>query len=225
MNWQPVINCSADASGARQAGLQEQIVVIVDLIDMSTTLEAALEEGALAVFGASPDETRAPVPVDPVSIGRKAGQEAKSREAPVVIVAEPRWGTDRERLQSCRSVIKGLKDSGITDYQIVPNLGITTAKLISFDKTVVIAVTNSGGIAFDAAWTAGGNVLTATIARTWKMKGEEPAEAGVRRALKLATDLKKDLCFVAASSRAQEDILAAQYLARMAFLKRELSGV
>lgn len=225
MNWQPVINCSTDASGARLAGLQQQIVVIVDLIDMSTTLEAALEGGALNVYGASPDQASAPVPVDPVAIGYQAGREARSRSASVVIVAEPRWGGNRQRLRSCRSVIKGLRAAGVAEYQIVPNLGITTAKLVSFEQSVVIAVTNSGGVAFDAARTAGGTVLTATIARTWRMRGEEPAEAGVNRALALATALKKDLCFVAASSKAQEDILAAQYLTRLAILRRDLAGV
>lgn len=35
--------------------------MIVDVIDMSTTLESALDAGAYAVLGSSPDHTTAPV--------------------------------------------------------------------------------------------------------------------------------------------------------------------
>jgi hypothetical protein len=216
----PVINCCSDASGAWQAGLQQQVVVIVDVIDMSTTLEAALEAGALKVYGAGPDSARGPVPVNPLAIGRKAGLEAKKMGASVIIVAEPRWGSDEDRLNSCGKLLKGLHSAGIKNYQIVPNLGITTAKLVDFQYAVVIAVTNSGGVAFDAGWTAGGTVLTATVARTWKMKGTQPARIGVDRALTLAMNLGKDISFVAASSNSQEDILAAQYLAQLAMQRR-----
>lgn len=216
----PVINCCSDASGAWQAGSLQQVVVIVDIIDMSTTLEAALEAGAFKVYGAAPDSVKAPVPVNPFAIGQKAGSEAKKLGAQVIIVAEPRWGSDEERLNSCGQLIKGLKSSGIKYYRIAPNLGITTAKLVDFQQSVVIAVTNSGGVAFDAAQVAGGTVLTATVARTWKMKGTEPARVGVDRALTLAARLGKDLSFVAASSNSQEDILAAQYLAQMAMVRR-----
>lgn len=218
----PVIKCCTDASGAWRAGLQGHVVVIVDVIDMSTTLEAALEAGALKVFGAAPDNVQVPVPVNPLAIGRKAGLEAKRLGATVVIVAEPRWGSDQDRIESCGKLLKGLHSSGIENYSIAPNLGITTAKLVDFRQAVVIAVTNSGGAAFDAGWTAGGAVLTATVARTWNMKGTEPARVGVDRALALAVNSGRDVSFVAASGNSQEDILAARYLARMAMKRRKV---
>jgi hypothetical protein len=48
----------SDASGAREAARAGLMVMIVDVIDMSTTLESALDAGAAAVLGASPDFTR-----------------------------------------------------------------------------------------------------------------------------------------------------------------------
>lgn len=46
-----MITVTTDASGAYQAACSGQVVVIVDVIDMSTTLEAALQEGAALVLG------------------------------------------------------------------------------------------------------------------------------------------------------------------------------
>jgi hypothetical protein len=51
------------------------VVVIVDIIDMSTTLEAALEAGARKVYGASPDGVIVPVDVKPEVIGLEAGEK------------------------------------------------------------------------------------------------------------------------------------------------------
>ena len=61
----PEIILTADASGAQKAARQGMLVMIVDVIDMSTSLESAIDAGALAVFGASPDYTRAPVETSP----------------------------------------------------------------------------------------------------------------------------------------------------------------
>lgn len=216
-----VISCSADASGAWLAGKQGNVVVIVDIIDMSTTLEAALEAGALEVFGASPDRVKVPVLVNPYQLGQKAGKKAKELNAAIIIVAEPRWGADIERLNSCQTLISGLKDAGINAYKLVPNLGISVTKLVDFQNKVVIAVTRAGGVAFDAANYAGGHVITATIARTWQLKGTLSAEAGVERALTMAKKIKKHITFVAASSKSLEDLLAAQYLTQLALIKRD----
>ncbi|WP_198142388.1 hypothetical protein [Syntrophaceticus schinkii] len=48
-----VITVTTDASGAYHAACSGQVVVIVDVIDMSTTLEVAIQEGAALVLGAS----------------------------------------------------------------------------------------------------------------------------------------------------------------------------
>lgn len=216
-----VINCSADASGAWMAGKQGHVVVIVDIIDMSTTLEAALEAGALEVLGASPDQVKIPVSVNPYQIGLEAGFKAKTFNSSIVIVAEPRWGDDQERLKHCGKLISGLKDAGVNTWELAPNLGISVTKLLSFQNKIVIAVTNSGGVAFDAAHHAGGIVITATIARTWQLKGIQPAEMGVERALTKAKKLNKHLTFVAASSNSMEDLLAAQYLTQLALARRD----
>lgn len=220
MKWRPIINYSTDASGARLAALANHIVVIVDIIDMSTTLEGALEAGAIRVFGASPDNVQTPVPVNPYKIGHKAGQLARQFKVPVVIVSEPRYGTNQERLATCPSLQKGLREAGITEYIIVPNLGASTAQVVDFRYKIVIAVTNSGGVAYDAAYTAGGKCITATIARTKNMKGLEPARQGIKRALFLAEIFKKNITFVAASSHSLEDVLGAQLLTQLAIAAR-----
>ncbi|MGI6552812.1 MAG: hypothetical protein ACOX37_07205 [Bacillota bacterium] len=88
--------------------------------------------------------------------------------------------------------------------------------MADFQNTVVVAVTNSGGVAFDAAFQAGGTVLTATVARTFGKKGLETAREGAKRALDQACLLTKNITFVAASGNSVEDILASQYLAQMA---------
>lgn len=220
MKWSPIIGYSTDASGARQAALENHIVVIVDIIDMSTTLEGALEAGAIKVFGASPDNVKAPVPVNPFNIGRKAGQLARQFKVPVIIVSEPRFGTHQARLAACPSLINGLYAAGITKYVVVPNLGASTAQLVDFKNTIVIAVTNSGGVAYDAAYTAGAKCTTATIARTMNRKGLEPARQGIERALSLAKIFKRNITFVAASSHSPEDVLGAQLLSQLAIAAR-----
>jgi hypothetical protein len=70
---------TSDASGAQQAAKEGYLVMIVDVIDMSTTLESALEAGAAVVLGGSPDFTRAPVEVDPEGVGRHAARLARER--------------------------------------------------------------------------------------------------------------------------------------------------
>ena len=68
---------TTDASGARQAVRENLLAMIVDVIDMSTTLESALDAGAYAVLGCSPDYSRAPVPLDPHKIGQEAARLAR----------------------------------------------------------------------------------------------------------------------------------------------------
>lgn len=202
-----------DASGAADAAARGRLVVIVDVIDMSTTLEAALEAGALAVYGASPDHTRAPVFLDPFRIGFTAGNFAREKKRDLIVVAEPRVGSSEERRRNASRALAGLKKAGCDHFCMVPNLGIETVRMASFQGKVVLAVTGSGGVAFDAAFNAGGKVVTATVARTYFMKGKEPALMGAKRALFLAWKEKREIAVAAASSNSLEDVLAAEYIA------------
>jgi len=150
-----IINVASDASGSARAAGLGQVVVIVDVIDMSTTLEAMIDEGALAVFGAAPDAARPPVPVDPAGAGLKAGKLACASNTGVVLVAEPRVGADAERLSGIQKVLGGIRKSGAVVEAVLPNLGAETVKLAGIKGRVVVAATSSGGGAFDAALTAG----------------------------------------------------------------------
>ncbi|MEL7567815.1 MAG: hypothetical protein AAGU27_23460 [Dehalobacterium sp.] len=206
------INVLHDASGAAAAAMRGDIVVIVDVINMSTTLEAAWEAGALGVFGASPNHTRAPVFVNPWFMGYCAGRYAKSNKTEIILVTEPRVGTDREREEHASYTIEGIKSAGFDRITVLPNLGTETIKMADFSRKVVIAVTDSGGVAYDAAFNAGGIVTTATVARSLTKKGLEPVHTGVNRALTLAHLKNTGISIVAASSNSLEDVLAANFI-------------
>ena len=210
----PVVTVTANASGAVKGAKNGDVVAIIDVIDMSTTLETALEAGAVQVFGACPDGITVPVFVAPDRIGMAAGKRAVEENCNVVIISEPRSGPDALREARCASVIKGVQAAGAKVAAIVPNIGAETANLVDFENTVVVAVTNSGGVAFDAAFQAGAEVFTITVARTLKMKGGEPARKGIDRVCSYAIESGKDICLVAASGNALEDILAAEYIAQ-----------
>ena len=202
---------TTDASGAVSAAERGLGVLVVDVIDMSTTLESALDAGALKVFGASPDFTRAPVKVDPERIGRIAAQVALAEGVGVIVVSEPRTGGDEERLQRCQKLMEGLNSEGVIIEAVVPNLGAETPKLTHFENRVVVAVTDTGGVAFDAAFQVTDQVITGTIARTLRQKGTAPATTAALRALNLMQNTP-GVAVVAASRNSQEDILAAHYI-------------
>lgn len=201
-----------NASGAAEAAARGNVVVVVDVINMSTTLEAALDAGALGVFGASPDYTKAPVYVNPVQIGYFAGICALMNKTDLILVTEPRVGTNKERIEHASHAIFGVRRAGINKIIVLPNLGCETVKMTDFNGKVVLAVTDSGGVAFDAALNAGGTVTTATVARTLKKKGPEPAEVGITRALTLAKLKNTGISIVASSANSLEDVLAANHL-------------
>ncbi|WP_114638040.1 hypothetical protein [Desulfolucanica intricata] len=206
---------TVNASGAAEGARLGHVVVIVDVIDMSTTAEAAMDAGALAVFGASPDHAKPPVKINPQQVAEAAGELARHKNAGVVIIAEPRVGSDLERQETIRGVLTGLKKIGVETKAILPNLGAETPKLFNLKNCVVIAATGTGGVAFDAAFTAGAPaVLTATVARTLKKKGAEPAKSGVERAIQKARELKTGITVVGASGNSLEDILAAEYIVK-----------
>lgn len=209
------VSAAANASGAALAGSQGRVVVIVDVIDMSTTLESALDAGAAAVFGASPVICRAPVDVDPEAMGYTAGIKAIELGTAVVVAAEPRVGSEAERRDRAAAALRGVARAGAEVRAVIPNLGSETPKLVDLAGTVVLAVTDTGGVAFDAAYQAGGIVTTGTIARTWGKRGEEPARTAASRAIGLARQHDCGITVVAASGNSLEDILACQYITRL----------
>ncbi|MFA5880873.1 MAG: hypothetical protein WC834_01655 [Eubacteriales bacterium] len=209
------VSLTVNASGAVKAAEAGDVVVIVDVIDMSTGLEAALDAGASYVFGASPDHARAPVKLCPEEIGRLAGTKAKQEGTGVIIISEPRVGTEEERRTRSAGVIRGIEQAGAKVEAVFPNVGAETPKLGDFRGRVVVAVTDAGGVAFDAAFTAGAPaVLTGTIARTMQKRGREPAMAAAHRAIEAAAAHGANITVVAASANSLEDVLGAEYIMR-----------
>ncbi|HZK44537.1 MAG TPA: hypothetical protein VFC73_09690 [Syntrophomonadaceae bacterium] len=213
---------TSDASGARQAALDGMLVIIVDVIDMSTTLESALDAGAYAILGASPDYTRAPVSVAPDKIGIEACRLAREINNNIVIVSEPRVGSDDERIARCQKVINSIQAEGGIIEAILPNLGAETPKITELKDRVVVAVTDTGGVAYDAAYVESRQVVTATVARTYKQRGIEPALTGVRRAYKLLKETDTGIAVVAASRNSMEDVLAAQFIANLITMNKHI---
>lgn len=213
-NFPSLLEITFSASGARAAALRGQVVVIIDVIDMSTTAEGCLEAGALTVLGASPDRTNV-VPTDPVAIGRYAASVADEHQAEVLVVAEPRVADGDERRGRIKKLLAGLDESGGRLRDIIPNLGAETPKLCDMKDQVVVIASNAGGVAFDAAFTVKPTaVTTATVARTLKKKAMEATRVGAERALSLARKHRTGITLVAASANAVEDFLGAQEICR-----------
>lgn len=215
-----VITVTTDAGGAYHAACSGQVVVIVDVIDMTTTLEVALQEGAALVLGASTVSCKAPVPVNPAAVGRYAAVMSDQLNADVVVVAEPRIGRDAERQERVGGFLAGLHAAGVKEEGIYPNQGAETAKLVDFNHKIVVAVTDCGGAAFDAAFNAGAPVLTGTVARTPGRTGWENAARAIERATVLAEEEGRGIALVAASGKALEDVLATYYLSEHLLLRR-----
>lgn len=208
----PRVILTTDASGAQKAAREGMLVMIVDIIDMSTTLESAIDAGAFAVFGASPDFTRAPVEVAPEKVGQEAGRMAKENELKIILIAEPRVGNDAERLDRCRKVIKGIESQKAVIERVLPNIGAEVYKLCDFKDRIAVAVSDTGGVAFDAAFLYARKVLTGTVARSMAKKGIEPALCAVDRVLGSFQESDNGIAIVAASKNSQEDVLAARFI-------------
>ena len=202
-----------NASGAAWAAQRGFVVMIVDVIDMSTSLETALDEGASYVLGASPDLVQAPVLVNPFMMGFLAGKKALELKTQVILIAEPRLGEDNLRLQNSNQVIQGLEQAGATLEAILPNLGAEIARGADFRHKVVLCVSATGGVAFDAAYQWHEKVTIGTIARTSRMKGRQPAYQAVQRAIDLAEGAS--IAVIAASSNSLEDVIAANFLSQL----------
>jgi len=204
-----------NASGAAEAGARGRVVCVVDVVDSSTSAEAALSAGAVAVLGAAPADADPPVTVRPDAVGMRAVALAGEHDASVLVVAEPRVGTQEERQERAAAVLNGIQGAAI-DWELVPNQGAELSALASCEGKVVVIVSATGGTAFDAALTAGAPaVCFATTARVEGMTGREVAEAGVTRALALCDRARAGLTIVAASANSLDDVLAAQELGRL----------
>ncbi|MFO7820142.1 MAG: hypothetical protein R6V17_07900 [Halanaerobacter sp.] len=209
------LNITYNASGALQAAQRGDVVVIVDIIDMSTTAEAVLDAGAQRVLGASPDNLNPPVPVNPQKIGYRAGKLA-GEDNEVIIIAEPRFALAEKRLKRVQSVRQGLKQAGVEIGDIVPNIGTQIGQFSDFKNRIVVIVSHSGGVAFDTAYNHGAaKVLTGTVVRTNLKKGFKPLEEGAQRAIKAAKKQQTGITLVAASPNSYEDILAVEGLAEL----------
>ncbi|MGI5911119.1 MAG: hypothetical protein ACOX6E_00880 [Syntrophomonadaceae bacterium] len=215
MNRNKKIIISSDASGARDAAREGLLVMIVDIIDMSTTLESAIDAGAYAVLGCSPDNTMAPVQVAPEYIGREACRLARECGQGIVLVAEPRIGSENDRISRCQKVLRAIeKEKGMVEA-VLPNIGAEIPKLSDLQNRVVIAVTDTGGVAFDAAFRVSSRVITGTVARTYKQKGIKPALTAARRAIDMVDKNDLGIAIIAASRNSMEDVLAAQFIANL----------
>jgi hypothetical protein len=210
----PRLDVTFNASGAAAAGAMGRVVVVVDVVDSSTSAEAALSGGAIEVFGASPGDARVPVRVDPGAVGRRAAAAAVKEATDVVVVAEPRVGTENERRARALPVLQALRTQRIS-YELAPNQGAELGRVVSLKGRIVVVVSSTGGTAFDAGLAAGAPAACfATTARVEGETGWDVLSRGVRRSLDLARRNDTDLSIVAASANSSDDVLAAFELAR-----------
>jgi hypothetical protein len=203
-----------NASGAAEAGARGRVAVIVDVVDASTSAEAALANGAAAVLGAAPAGADAPVPLDPAGVGRKAAALAGRLGTTAVVVAEPRVGTEEDRRKRAIPVLQALRTASV-EYELVANQGAELPGLIDVKDRVVVIVSTTGGAAFDAALAQGSPAACfATTARIEGKTGWDVLAMGARRAMDLADEHSTDLSIVAASANSTDDCLAAFEVAR-----------
>ena len=161
------LDIAYNASGAVRAAKRGDVVMVVDIIDMSTTAEAALDGGAVAVWGASPDDTSAPVAVNPAQIGYRAGQKAVKEDTQVILITEPRFGSREEKTANNQFVLVGINRSRARLGAVLPNIGTEITEFADFANKVVVIASQTGGVAFDAAYNGGAaKVVTGTIVRT-----------------------------------------------------------
>lgn len=211
-NKRSMLTIAYNLSGAVEAVKMGRFIVLVDVIDMSTTMEALREAGASGLWGAAPQGKGEPY-ANPYLIGRAAAREAKDKRVQLGVIAEPRVGGQKEREIRAKPVLEGIRDEGLTPVGIWPNVGAETARFTDWHDMVAVVVSEAGGTIFDAVWQLGGRITTATVARTLLSKGAEPAKKCLERALEMAGGTP--LTLVAASSNALEDVLAVQYLAQL----------
>lgn len=210
----PTLEVTFNASGAAEAGGRGRVVCVVDVVDASTTAEAALAGGAIAVLGAAPADADPPVPVRPDAVGMQAVALASERGADVLVAAEPRVGSHEERIARVRPVLQAVGGAGL-EWEVVANQGAELGGLAKVEGRVVVVVSTTGGAAYDAALAAGAPAACfATTARVEGLPGREVASMGAQRAVALAREHDAPLSVVAASANSLDDILAATEIAR-----------
>jgi hypothetical protein len=210
----PTLEVTFNASGAAEAGSRGRVVVIVDVVDSSTSAEAALAGGALDVLGAAPAGVTVPVPVDPGAVGRRAASVAAKTGTDVLVVSEPRVATDEERRGRTLPVLQALRTAGV-GYELAPNQGAELLRAANLEGRLVVVVSTTGGAAFDAALAAGASsVGFATTARIEGRTGWDVAAAGARRAIETAREARVGMSIVAASANSTDDVLGSFELAR-----------
>lgn len=213
MNEMALLKIYANASGAVKAATEGDIVVIVDVIDMSTTAESLLRQHPICILGAAPNEHRAPVDTDPVAIAKYAVIIAKKKNTDVVVISEPRFCSDDERKKRTSHILEVLKSEEMPFHGPYPNAGSEISNIVDTAGKVVIIVSDTGGLAFDAAFQiAGEKVMTATIARVPGLTSHEVISGCVKRISEHAKKMKCNISLVAASSNSTEDVLAVQFL-------------
>jgi hypothetical protein len=210
----PTLEVTYNASGAAEAGSRGRAVVIVDVVDSSTSAEAALAGGALEVLGASPAGLRVPATVDPGAVGRRAASIAAKTGTDVIVVSEPRVATDEERRARTLPVLQALRTAGV-GYELAPNQGAELLRAVNPEGRLVVVVSATGGSAFDAALAAGAPAVGfATTARIEGQTGWEVAGAGARRAIEAAREHRSGITIVAASANSTDDVLGSLEVAR-----------
>lgn len=203
-----------DASGAADAAKRGRVAAIVDVIDAATSAEASLAAGAIAVLGASPVGSGAPVRLSPESIARLAADTAAEHGTSVVIAAEPRIGEGHLRRAQAASICSVLDSQGIA-YDVVANQGAELPKLIDLRNKTVVIVSSTGGTAFDAAVASGAPaVCFATTARVQGLSGMQVTALGADRATKLAIAHRAPVSIIASSANSMDDCLGAFEIAK-----------
>lgn len=213
------LETTANATGAADAAARGRTIMIVDVIDMSTTAEALLDAGAVSVYGAAPLGTRVPAVVDPCAIALHVAAEARQRDCKICVFAEPRIGDEAERQRRASEVCRVLGEKGIEVAGIYPNIGAEAGKTAEVAGNIAIILSDTGGVAFDAAWQVHKDkrkIYTGTIARTMQKRGFAPVQAAAKRAIEasLADSDSTGIALVAASANSLEDILAVQEIYR-----------
>jgi hypothetical protein len=208
------LDVTFNASGAAEAGSRGRVVAVVDIVDSSTSAEAAVAGNAAAVLGASPAGVSAPARLDPGAVGRRAAGIAGKLGTDVVVVAEPRVGPEDRRRTAALPVLQALTTAGVR-YELAANQGAELVNLVNVDRRIVVLVSSTGGTAFDAALAAGAPAACfVTTARITGRTGWDLVGIGARRAIALADEHARDLAIVAASANSADDCLAAFEIAR-----------
>ena len=132
----------------------------------------------------------------------------------MVVVAEPRIGTESDRHRSVAPVVSALESARVS-YELLPNQGAELPRFAELTGRVVVIVSATGGTAFDAALAGGAPaVCFATTARIVGMTGWEVTRLGALRAIELARGHGGKLTLVAASANSADDCLAVFEVAK-----------